>query len=855
MQTNGTSPLPKTPSKKSRIHNYHGFTLVELIVVITILVILGTIAFMSLSGYSGNARDSSRVSDLTNLSKGLDIASIKTGSYPTPDNPFTITYSGGVIWTQGTIGDSVINTLSSVGAKMNKKPTDPLITSKEYTYSKLAYGNAYQIKTDWEGDSIAYRNDIIDQANAASGNPTLSYIKGNYNGVVAKTQTGTTTCILALPSIIVNTGTVNQNIALETNNLLSGSLLIHKGKLSGTPFKPSLTETNNPIVYCSGSLPSTTTEQRTFATNIANAYSGTALATNPSIQPFISALSDVNSGTLLASLGGGLLNAILGGNTINSAGTSTGVVQAPPVYDTGTFQFLGFDTDLDRVFAPSGTYASGWTSNACDMNTIPVYSVLNPGKFFGTGVVLASNTIYKIPNGTYNLTGSTLSNGHIKLGNCTGIIGASKAGVVFNANFSGGNTSETGALFLMDGKSNDIISSITVNGNKAGTYKYKDGIIASGSTNSTLDNLLVYGAQNQGVILKFNASNNIIRNIDSNNNGSYGVILHSNSNYNKLSGITTYANSSGLMIQVNSSYNTAQNIRSYQNTNYGLFVYSGSNSNTINQYIGYNQTAGLVMQLNSNDNRFTDMSINGNSWVGVYIDSVSGSIFNNFEVYNNLSMYGEGIFLTGSTMNYFNNFHTYNNTERGIDMRYSSKNSFNNFLAYNNAGISVEVEYGDSNYFNKVYTFNNIIGATESPISLRFYLTSLGYIKDYYSYNNQNYGCIEVGASNTTRTGVYKIFGIANYDTTGCGASPTGNDGTVMNCSWHVQPAWMGSNLGASCTTGYYTNSYIGTTRATYTFGSNIGNQIQPKRWNGASFADYGADGTDYDSTKKVGQW
>ncbi|USN58563.1 MAG: prepilin-type N-terminal cleavage/methylation domain-containing protein [Candidatus Peribacteria bacterium] len=41
-----------------------GFTLVELIVVITILAILGTIAFLSLQGYSGDARNTQRTSDL-----------------------------------------------------------------------------------------------------------------------------------------------------------------------------------------------------------------------------------------------------------------------------------------------------------------------------------------------------------------------------------------------------------------------------------------------------------------------------------------------------------------------------------------------------------------------------------------------------------------------------------------------------------------------------------------------------------------------------------------------------------------------------------------------------------------------
>lgn len=47
------------------------FTLVELIVVITILAILGTIAFISLQGYSGDARNSKRTSDLGNINSAL----------------------------------------------------------------------------------------------------------------------------------------------------------------------------------------------------------------------------------------------------------------------------------------------------------------------------------------------------------------------------------------------------------------------------------------------------------------------------------------------------------------------------------------------------------------------------------------------------------------------------------------------------------------------------------------------------------------------------------------------------------------------------------------------------------------
>lgn len=70
-----------------------GFTLVELIVVITILVILGTIAFVNLGGFSGSARDSVRISNLTNTKKGLDIIQLKSGTYPVPENNIVLMLS------------------------------------------------------------------------------------------------------------------------------------------------------------------------------------------------------------------------------------------------------------------------------------------------------------------------------------------------------------------------------------------------------------------------------------------------------------------------------------------------------------------------------------------------------------------------------------------------------------------------------------------------------------------------------------------------------------------------------------------------------------------------------------------
>ena len=53
------------------------FTLVELIVVITILAILGTIAFISLQGYSADARNSKRTSDLGNIQSAVSLKQVE----------------------------------------------------------------------------------------------------------------------------------------------------------------------------------------------------------------------------------------------------------------------------------------------------------------------------------------------------------------------------------------------------------------------------------------------------------------------------------------------------------------------------------------------------------------------------------------------------------------------------------------------------------------------------------------------------------------------------------------------------------------------------------------------------------
>lgn len=82
------------------IQKQRAFTLVELIVVIAVLAVLAAIAFNTIQNISSNARDSVRMTNLTQIKSSLIGYYTTKGRLPTPGEAREITYSGTVVWIQ-----------------------------------------------------------------------------------------------------------------------------------------------------------------------------------------------------------------------------------------------------------------------------------------------------------------------------------------------------------------------------------------------------------------------------------------------------------------------------------------------------------------------------------------------------------------------------------------------------------------------------------------------------------------------------------------------------------------------------------------------------------------------------------
>ena len=181
------------------------FTLIELIVVITILWILATIAFFSYQWYTQITRDSKRISDISTISKSLELYKIKTWLFPEVTDWYNVTFSWELVWTQWFFWENNFTNVQII----NKLPIDPL-TWQKYIYSVTNKKNEYSLASISEWAELLWFWGI--PHSYANSNKYQTMIKWNYNWLIASINYWTGIYILAVPSIISSTWTTLEYI-------------------------------------------------------------------------------------------------------------------------------------------------------------------------------------------------------------------------------------------------------------------------------------------------------------------------------------------------------------------------------------------------------------------------------------------------------------------------------------------------------------------------------------------------------------------------------------------------------------------------------------------------------------------
>jgi len=258
------------------------FTLVELIVVITILAILWTIAFITLQGYSAQARDSKRLSDIQNIKKSLELFSLNTWVYPSPDNWSNIEYDNELVWTQWTVWENVTKNLYK---NLSELPLDPK-TEQEYTYSLINSNNKYELLSVYESDLLS-KNKLINKSFASSNYMRIDW---TYNGIFVKTPS----YYIPIPSLLTSED-ISSTLILDENNIKSQIISGGNNKISIwlIPSKTGELNINLKVYTWTLNIDSEDSDKQDLINIIQEAYTGSSIA-NKSLYKMILEKTELN---------------------------------------------------------------------------------------------------------------------------------------------------------------------------------------------------------------------------------------------------------------------------------------------------------------------------------------------------------------------------------------------------------------------------------------------------------------------------------------------------------------------------------------------------------------------------------
>lgn len=189
------------------LHRKLWFTLVELIVVVTILAILGTIGFISYNGYLLWVRDSNRLTQLRELSDGLEMYRTKSTLF-LPDKSIPIRIAGNTVSYQWFLSQDQLDLLTYT--KWWRDPKDGefftyYLTADRKNYELLWFLEDPNTQSQWLTNS-AYAADYSNRF------PTTSWKK---IWVILDAVTNTPVQYLTNSPVDVDSGTGSYKVVID----------------------------------------------------------------------------------------------------------------------------------------------------------------------------------------------------------------------------------------------------------------------------------------------------------------------------------------------------------------------------------------------------------------------------------------------------------------------------------------------------------------------------------------------------------------------------------------------------------------------------------------------------------------
>lgn len=711
------------------MRNNRWFTLVELIVTITILAILATIWFVSFQGYWVSARDSVRLSDISNIDKALNYFEAENQYFPEPTNWYNVTYSGWVVWTQWVFWDSMLQTIQN----MSQVPVDPL-TWLPYTYSILNNKKEYQVAWILEWSQVAQINPIS-QAYVNGKNLATAVVKWNYNGKLAKVTNWSTTYILAVPTII------SWDITLsDIEQLINQQKLVYKNHANlpanyeNTQFDTNwgFNYTPNQIILFEWDIEDINndeTQRLNFLINLQDAYSGTVVENESNIQPILATPVNIdNVSEEVRYLAAEITSEVLQ-KEITLWATD------PNVNFNGTPKSWNYlPDDLTQLYREWSIYLHNWENNTCDYKNMNVVQ-LNPG----TDTIpqnLTENTIYSLSAGNYIVSSKRIMN------DCTALIAQKNQPAKLFANSA--ITSE----WLLDARPKDwiILHGLEINGESDWwTWNHNKNI----------------------AWLNFRFSKNLsINNVDFNNSWVWVYIYDStsiniiNSTVNNHTNSWLYSYWSGKML--------FKNIITHNNWSNWLFTNASGPSkweNIFENITAYN---------------------NSENWIRIYWNE--GRKLTNITTYNNTS---DGINIFYGLNTYLENIESYNNTARGINIQHETWLSLQNIKTYNNNSTWLYTYAVGNIIANNIETYDNSDSGfyNLSEKWTNTYTNVLSYNNTAYWFYIRQYGSVNDTINKITAHNNWSD-GILLYGTTGLVWSELISYSNTGNGLWITYNEW-----------------------------------------------------------------